>query len=388
MSRPSLYTRAFVAAALATLMLNLANVLFVHLPGLLQRLGAGEAEIGRIMAAQALGAIIAWPFVGRAMDARGRRRVILGGCLLFIVVIVLYLYIDALGPFVYGIRVLDGMAHTMWYTALFTHGADLVPAQRRTEGIAIFGISGMITVALGAQFGDIILAYAGYRELFLAALGFAMLGLLLCLPLRDAQSAYVDDNVPARGIWAVATEGGLLPVWLAAFTFFVALSALFAFLKTFVATVGVGSVGNFFTAYAVIAILLRLTAGWLPDRIGARRMLGFAISCYALGFVVLAMAQTPVYVLIAGVLCGAGHGYTYPVLFSLVVARAPPRERGSAVAFYTAIDWLGLLVAGPLVGGVIESAGYSIAFGGCALLLAAGVGLFYSLDRRAVAEHN
>src|SRR5258706_15027075 len=133
MSKQPLFTRAFVMAALATMMLSLAAFLFVHLPGFLQQLGAGEAQIGRIMAAQALGSIAAWPFVGRAMDVRGRRVVILAGCALFIVVIALYLVIDSLGWLIYVVRALDGVAHTMWYTALFTYGADLVPAERRTQ---------------------------------------------------------------------------------------------------------------------------------------------------------------------------------------------------------------------------------------------------------------
>lgn len=383
MSKQSLFTRAFVLAALAALTLNLATFLFVHLPGFLQQLGAGEAEIGRIMAAQALGAILAWPLVGRMMDARGRRVVMLGGCALFIVVIGLYLSIDALGPFVYAVRLLDGIAATTWYAALFTHGADLVPAQRRTEGLAIFGASGLIPIGLSAQFGDVILAYASYRELFLGALGFAVLGLLLCLPLRDVRLVHGEPGLPSRGgLFAAAAQRNLLPIWFAAFAFFVALFALFSFMKTFVSTAGVGSVGSFFTAYAVIAVALRLFMGWLPDRIGTRRMLGIAMLCYALGFAVLAAAQTPAHVLVAGLLCGAGHGYTYPVLFSLVVERAGTRERGSAMAFYIAVDWLGLLIAGPVIGYAIELAGYGIAFIGLALLLAAGIGLFYGFDRK------
>jgi predicted MFS family arabinose efflux permease len=82
-----------------------------------------------------------------------------------------------------------------------------------------------------------------------------------------------------------------------------------------------------------------------------------------------------------GFLCGAGHGYTFPVLLSLVVARARPEERGSATAFYTALDWLGLLVGGSVVGYVIESAGYGTAFTGLAALLALGIAAFYALDR-------
>src|SRR5688572_15511019 len=88
---PPLLTRAFVLAALANAMLNLAASLFVHLPGFLQQLGAAEGQIGRIMATQALGAILVWPLVGAVMDRRGRGVVILSGVALFVLVVGLYL---------------------------------------------------------------------------------------------------------------------------------------------------------------------------------------------------------------------------------------------------------------------------------------------------------
>lgn len=381
MPQPRLITRAFVQAALATLMLNLANFLFLHFPGYLQQLGADEAEIGWIMAAQPLGAILAWPFAGRAMDAHGRRVVILTGCTLFIAVIILYLCISSIGPFVYLVRLLDGMAATMWYAGLFTHGADLVPAQRRTEGLAIFGAAGLVTIGLGAEFGDIILAATSYRDLFLAALVFVVLGLLLCLSLHDVGLTHAEGSRPSRGIFAAALQPNLVPVWCAAFAFFVALGALFFFLKTFVSATHVGSVGGFFTVYAAIAMVLRFFFGWLPDRIGTRRMLGVALLSYALGFVALSLARAPIDVVVAGLLCGIGHGYGYPVLFSLVVERAAPRERGAAMAFFTAVDWLGLLVAGPTVGYVIDRGGYHAAFVMIALTLVVGIGTFYRLDK-------
>ena len=378
---PPLFTSAFVLAALANAMLSFAGSLFIHLPGFLQQLGAGEAHIGRLMAAQALGAILAWPLVGRVMDARGRRVVILAGVALFVAVVGLYLSIHELGPRLYGVRLLDGVAAMMWYTALFTYAADLVPAQRRTEGLAIFGVSGLVPIGLGAESGDVILAYATYRELFLGALGFAVLGLIVCLPLRDVRPVHSEQGVPPRSVLATVAQRNLLPVWLAAFTFFMAVLALFSFMKTFVITTGIGSVGTFFGAYAAMAVSLRIFLGWVPDHLGARRMLGIAMSCYASGFVVLSLAHTPGHALAAALLCGAGHGYTFPVLLSLVVVRARPHERGAATAFFTALDWLGLLLAGPVVGYVIERTGYGMSFMGLALLLAMGIGVFYGLDR-------
>ena len=379
---PPLFTRTFVLAWFANALLNLAGFLFVHLPGFLQQLGAGEAQIGRIMAAQAAGAIAAWPMAGRAMDARGRRVVIRAGVALFVVVVGLYLAVDSLGPGIYAVRVLDGVAATLWYTAFFTYAADLVPVQRRIEGLAIFGVSGLISIGLGAQSGDLILAHATYRELFLVAFGSATLGLMLCLALPDVRHEH-SASVPPRSAAATAFQRDLLPVWMAAFTFFVGVAALFTFMKTFVSTTGTGSVGAFFSGYAGIAVVLRIFLGWLPDRLGAHRTLGIAMSSYGVGLAVLSLAHAPWHVLVAGLLCGAGHGYTFPVLLSLVVARARAQERGAATAFFMALDWMALLLAGPTVGYVIERWGYRPAYIGQAFLLVIGIALFYGLDRRA-----
>jgi len=382
-----LLTRAFVLAALANAMLNLAASLFVHLPGFLQQLGAAEGQIGRIMATQALGAILVWPLVGAVMDRRGRRVVILSGVALFVLVVGLYLSVHALGPGIYAVRLIDGMAGTMWYTALFTYAADLVPAQRRAEGLAIFGVSGLIPLGLGALSGDVILAYATFREVFLGALGFSVLGLILCLRLRDVPSVRTEHAIRPRSILRTAADRDLVPVWLAAFTFFVGVVVVFTFVKTFTVTTGLGSMGSFFGAYATTAVLLRIFLGWLPDRVGARYMVGASMSCYACGFVMLSLADTSVHVLAAGFLFGAGHGYTFPVLLSLVVTRSPARERGAATAFFMALDWLGLLLAGPVVGYVIERTGYGRSFMAVGLTVAVGTGVFYVLDRGRGSPH-
>ena len=57
-------------------------------------------------------------------------------------------------------------------------------------------------------------------------------------------------------------------------------------------------------------------------------------------------------------------------------------ERGAAAAFFTMLDWLALLVAGPVVGYLIERTGYGATFMSLALVIAMGIAVFYSLDRR------
>jgi hypothetical protein len=49
-----------------------------------------------------------------------------------------------------------------------------VPARRRTEGLALFGVSGMLPVSLGGWIGDALLPRHGFPALFALAAALAL----------------------------------------------------------------------------------------------------------------------------------------------------------------------------------------------------------------------
>lgn len=376
--RPRLVTPAFVFASLANFLHGLSFNLFLHLPGFLQGLGAGEVEIGVLFAATAATAIAARPLMGRTMDRRSVRALVLAGGVLNTAVCALYLSIGALGPWLYTVRVLHGVAEAAMFVSLFAFAAEIVPPARRIEGLALFGASGMLPIGLGGLLGDLLLGPAGYRGLFVIATALALAALCLSLPLRDRPR---DPGPPPRGILAAVAQRDLVPLWVAGSAFATALAAHFTFLKTFVLATGAGSVGLFFSAYSGAAVVLRVAFGRIPERIGPKRALFPAMGSMALGHCLLALASGGGAVAAAGVLCGLGHGYAFPILLALVVTRARPSERGAAMAVYTALFDAGTLVGGPLLGAVIAAAGYPAMFLTSAGLVAAAAAALAVWDR-------
>lgn len=375
-----LLTRPFVFAWLANLAQGMAFTMFLHFPGFLQDLGAGEVEIGLIVGLTAVASIAVRPSVGKAMDRRGRRPVILFGNLVNVAVLALYLTVAELGIWLYAVRITHGFAEALLFTALFTYGADQVPATRRTEGIAIFGISGILPIALGGVLGDIILGRWDFDVFFVVVLGFGILSLLLSLPLPESSPVGGGDERPQRFLASVLQKN-LIPLWWVTLVFSLALTAYFTFLKTFVLDTGIGSVGLFFSAYAATAIGLRLFAAWLPDRVGPKRVLYPALGSMVLGFVVLGSATGAGAVAVAGVLCGAGHGYAFPIVMGMVVSRAAEVDRGSAMAIFTGLFDVGALLGGPAFGAIIRFGDYSSMFFAAGGWMLAG-GLIYAyLDR-------
>jgi MFS family permease len=370
----NLLNRRFVNAWFVSLFGGLAFFLFVHFPGFLEDLGASEIEIGLVVAATALAAIVIRPSIGKQMDRRGRRPVILLGGFINVGVLLLYLTISSLGPWVYVVRIIHGFAEAMLFASIFTYAADILPDDNRTQGLALFGISGMLPIALGGLLGDYVLGRWGFDELFMTSVALAVVALGLSFLLPEAIEP--AGKAAATSFLTPLSQRDLVPLWWITVVFSLALAAYFTFLRTFVDETGIGSVGGFFAAYSATAIVLRVAAGWLPDRIGAKRVLYPALIFFASGFVVLATATSDVNVLVAGALCGVGHGYAFPILYAMSFGRADSVNRGSASAIFTGLFDVGALIGSPTLGAIISRFSYETMFFAAAGWVLAGGVLF------------
>jgi len=380
MPQDRLLTRDFVLASVANLLQGMSFFLFVHLPRFLADMGADEVLIGLLVGVTALASILIRPLVGRVMDLRGRRPVILIGGAVNLVATLGYLAVTDIEPLLYGVRIIHGIAVASMFTALFTYGADIVPESRRTEGLALFGVSGLLPLALGGVLGDVILSGWGFEQLFVAAAGFGLLSVLMALRLPE-RAPTLDDAGARRGFFRAIATAQMRPIWWLAAMFSFVLTAYFTFLRTFIDETGLGSVGLFFGTYALTAILLRLFLGWVPERLGQKGVLYASMGALTAGLGVMAVANSSAHLAVAGVLCGTGHGYGFPILFSMTVTRATVADRGSSVAFFTALFDIGTLAAGPILGAVIALRGYPTMFVIAAFLLVLATAVFSRWDR-------
>src|SRR5665811_827683 len=120
MPEDRLLTKPFVLVSLAHVLNGISFNLFLHFPGFLQDLGAGEISIGLIVGSAAIAAIAIRPAVGAAMDLRGRRPVIIVGNVINVGAVLLYLTVSSIGPWVYVVRIIHGLSEAILFTALFT----------------------------------------------------------------------------------------------------------------------------------------------------------------------------------------------------------------------------------------------------------------------------
>ena len=121
--REPLLTRSFVVLSAAHFLYALSFYLYLHLPGLLVTFGASEIDIGVLSGVMSACAILSRPPVGRVMDIRGRRPILLFGGALGTVACAAYFAIDHWGPLLYAVRVAHGISNALMMPYVLEYNA-------------------------------------------------------------------------------------------------------------------------------------------------------------------------------------------------------------------------------------------------------------------------
>lgn len=389
---PPLYTRAFWTACAVHFAGAMSLAMFVLVPLLILKLGGTEATIGLVLGAGTAASVVARPFVGVALDSFGRRPVLLAAGLLNALSWLPFLWLRSVGPWLYLWCALHAVVWGALFASYFTYAADLIPPERRAEGIAVFGVFGMAPNGLAPMLGEAIIARAGYPSFLMTAAGFAAVSLAMTLLIQARPPVLrAADAVPRSGLGAMghaAAQPGMPIVLAVTVVLGIAINAAFFFVAPFTRAVGLERAGPFFAAYAAASVAVRLFGRRALDVLGPHLVSYPAFAVFALGMAGLTFVPAPGLLVATGIACGIGHGTLFPVLNALAITRAPVRLQGTVVSLHTAALDLGAVVGTPLCGLLAEWAGWRAMFGTMAAACLAGL-LLMALDpvkrRRAVA---
>jgi EmrB/QacA subfamily drug resistance transporter len=105
-------------------------------------------------------------------------------------------------------------------------------------------------------------------------------------------------------------------------------------------------------AYTLCFAALLIPAGALGDRYGRRRSLIGGLTVFALGSVIAAFAPGTALLIAARVVMGLGAAFVMPTTLSILNSVFPPKERPQAIAAWSAVAGIGIVI-GPTLGGLL-----------------------------------
>lgn len=391
LSRPKLWTRDFLGISLSSFFLFLPfYILMITLPiYTINDLGGNKAEVGLIVTLFLIAAVVIRPFTGKLLDVYGKREMLYFSLILYLVATILYL-VTYNFTLLLILRAVHGIGFGIATIALGTIVADILPQERRGEGMGYYALFMNLAMVVGPFLGLTIIQFTTFNILFIITSFFSLFALIAAMVPKLPKKAPQSYQIPAtkKGFKLDdLIERKVLGVTIMAGIFSFSYASVLSFLSIYAIEINMEKTASlFFVAYAALLILSRPFSGRAFDQYGENFILYPSIVIYGIGVLLLSQTTNPVTFLLAGGLIGVGYGTIGPAIQTIAINNVEPRRRGVATAtFFTFFD-SGIGVGSFVLGIVAGYTGLSKLYLYTSIFIFISIGLYYLLHGKKQKE--
>jgi MFS family permease len=182
-----IFTRDFALSFLAQFSFSIGLCSFIPtLPIYFAKLGAREAEIGVLVGALSVSALVLRPLVGRGLLRVPEKTFMIAGNSIFALASISYLFFKSFWVLII-IRLFQGVGWALFATSSWTLAARIIPEARRGQGLSYFYLSLNTAFALGPSFGMFLVNQFDFVTFFLLCTGLCLGSLYTTFQLRTSQ---------------------------------------------------------------------------------------------------------------------------------------------------------------------------------------------------------
>lgn len=299
----------------------------------------GEGYKGLIIALFTLSAGLSRPFSGKLADTIGRVPVMVFGTLVCVVCSLLYPLLTSVAGFLL-LRFFHGFSTGFKPTAATAFAADIMPADRRGEGMGILGISMNMGASMFPPIGSYLAMTYSMDAMFYVSSFLALVSIILLLGLKET---LVEKQKFHPKLLRISPKEIIEPTAIppAIVTMFVytTFGVLLTITPDQAEFVGLENKGLLFTSFTLFAILSRAVAGRVSDRYGRVIVLKFSIILIVVALIYMGLAKTPLHLMLASGGLGFSTGIAGPAVFAWVIDISPKEHMARSMAtVYIALE--------------------------------------------------
>lgn len=352
-----------------------------------EEFGSGKHTIGVVLSGYTIMALLARIFSGYIVDTYNRKTVLLLSYGLFATFFLGYLIGGSLILFAI-IRTLHGAPFGTVTVSNSTVAIDVLPAERRAEGIGYYGLSNNLATAISPTVGIYIYeVWGNFQAIFLLSFLMAAAGFLISTTVKHTPPSKIAAGlVPPKNSPISLDRFFLVKGWSVGLMLAM-LSFSYGVLSTYIAIYAKEELGMtqgaaaFFLILSVSLMVSRLTGSksLRTGRVVHNATVGMTISVFSY----LAFAAIHNYWGFFGcaIILGLGNGHMFPAVQTMFVNLAPNNRRGTANSSMLT-SWDVGVGAGVVIGGIAsELSGYNAAFWIAAIVNIIGVLFFFAYVR-------
>lgn len=379
-----LWTKEFTIVSIINFTITLIFfLLMVTIAGFaVEEFNASASTAGFVSSIFIIGSLLGRLGGGRFISKHGSKKTLFIGLLLFVITTALYMVAVNL-PLLMLIRLLQGATLGLASTATGTIVAQVLPVQRRGEGIGYYSLSAILATAIGPFIGILLTqSLEDFRTIFLIDTILAILCFFLYFLVNvDNIEETLLTNEDKKGFRLTDyIEPKVIPISFIALLIGFSYSGIMSFMTFYTAEINLETVGSyFFIIYAIVILATRPFTGKLLDTKGANIVIYPCLLIFALGMFAFSNATNSLTFIIAAILIGIGYGNFNSVAQAVAIKITPNERLGLATATYFILFDLGLGIGPYILGFFVPYGGYQGIFQAMIFVILLSLVLYYFL---------
>lgn len=383
-TKHKLWTKDFLVVSLINFTITLIfYLLMVTIAGYaVEQFDASTSTAGLVSSIFIIGTLFGRLGTGRVIGDLGSKKTLFIGLLLFMLSTMSY-FIALNLPLLMMNRLMQGIALGVASTATGTIIAQILPPERRGEGIGYYSLSAILATAIGPFIGILLTQlFEDYRMIFavdsvLAVVCF-MMYFMVTVPDAPKNTKRMAEKLGFK--LSSFIELRALPIAFVALVIGFAYSGVMSFMTFYAKELHLVTAGSyFFIVYALVILATRPFTGKLLDARGANIIIYPCLILFAMGMYAFSTATSTVVFLIAAAFIGIGYGNFNSVAQAIAIKVTPHERLGLATSTYFILYDLGLGVGPYFLGLFALTMGYSAIFLSMVAVIFVSIVLYYFL---------
>lgn len=302
------------------------------------------------------------PFSGKLTDHIGRKKVMLIGIIISLVITLLYPFAFA-AWFLLTLRFIHGFSAGFFPTGATALVTDVIPEDKRGMAMGIFGTFVSVGMGIGQGLSSFLVQLGSRDFVFYGASVFCLLAYLFYFRVQETLSNKERFNTSLLRLKKNELfEWNVLPVFIVMFLTTVGSGIILVLSPDFSGYLSIENKGAFFILYVSSTVFVRFFTGNLSDKYGRREVLLVGVVLLCLSMYSISLSHNATWYFISSAFTGIAVGITSPTLFAWTADLSPNERRGlGSSTMYIALE-VGILCGALLTNYLYENTFKSLLF--------------------------
>lgn len=357
----NLWTKNYILMLFSNLFIYLAfYMLTPTLPAYAKACGGSNFQASLVVSTFSITSLLVRLFIGNIMDKVKIKPLLFLGAVILAGSTLSYVWLP-LDAIIF-VRIIQGIGWGLASTGAAATFSNIVPKEKRGEGMGYYSLSMIISMALSPMVAIVIMDLYSFKNIAFVSVALVIVGVLFLYQVKIPKEDSIKSNSNKKFSLVDSFEKKAALPSLLCFLLVITLCGIMSYIMLYGKELKISSIWIYFVGFITMVLITRPIVGKIFDKRGHAVIILPSSISLIIGLIILSYSNSVSMLVLSSLFYGLGYGAVQPSLQAWAVSRSPSNRQGAANGTFLSSMDLSYTLGSILLGAIAEHKSYAIMY--------------------------